>query len=103
MIGCGGDAAKVESLQAEVGLAACALSVVDVAKEAQVAAWAMAAGTLYILSYNLSYTPLIHSQVSEHGVPHLLINNAGVITEKRQLWLVDGADFAKLLDTNVGG
>lgn len=58
--------------------------VCDVADEASVARWSERA-------------------IAQLGAPDLLINNAGVINEDAPLWEVPEAEFARLLDINVGG
>ncbi len=39
----------------------------------------------------------------QHGPPHLLINNAGVINETAPLWQVSPADFDRVIDVNIKG
>ena len=41
--------------------------------------------------------------LSSHGVPDLLINNAGVINQNAPLWQVPADEFDRLFDVNVKG
>ena len=41
--------------------------------------------------------------LSSHGVPDLLINNAGIINQSAPLWQVPGDEFDRLMDVNVKG
>ncbi len=41
--------------------------------------------------------------LSSHGVPDLLINNAGVINQNAPLWQVPGDEFDRVFDVNVKG
>lgn len=56
---------------------------VDVACDADVAAWA--------------------SRVVEHGPPDLVINNAAVINRNARLWEVSASEFARVMRVNVEG
>ena len=38
-----------------------------------------------------------------HGVPDLLINNAGLMNQPAPLWAVPAAEFNKLIDVNIKG
>jgi NAD(P)-dependent dehydrogenase (short-subunit alcohol dehydrogenase family) len=41
--------------------------------------------------------------LSSHGVPDLIINNAGVINQNAPLWQVPADEFDRLMDVNVKG
>jgi NAD(P)-dependent dehydrogenase (short-subunit alcohol dehydrogenase family) len=41
--------------------------------------------------------------LATHGVPQLLINNAGVINRNAPLWELEGREFDEVLDVNVKG
>ena len=41
--------------------------------------------------------------LSSHGVPDLLINNAGMINQNAPLWQVPADEFDRLIDVNVKG
>jgi NAD(P)-dependent dehydrogenase (short-subunit alcohol dehydrogenase family) len=41
--------------------------------------------------------------LSSHGVPDLLINNAGIINQNAPLWQVPADEFDRLIDVNVKG
>ena len=41
--------------------------------------------------------------LSSHGVPDLLINNAGVINQNAPLWQVPADEFDRVMDVNVKG
>ena len=57
---------------------------VDVAVDAQVAAWAK--GIL-----------------KTHGVPDLLLNNAGLINRNAKLWAIGADEFSRVIDVNLKG
>ncbi|MDX2038263.1 MAG: SDR family oxidoreductase [Isosphaeraceae bacterium] len=58
--------------------------VVDVAKDAAVAAWA-------------------ESVILEGGPPDLLVNNAAVMNRPASLWEIDATEFDSLVDVNIKG
>jgi NAD(P)-dependent dehydrogenase (short-subunit alcohol dehydrogenase family) len=60
------------------------VTAVDVADDAAVAAWAA-------------------ERLDESGPPHLLINNAAIITENAPLWEVPPDNFSRLVDINIKG
>ena len=80
--GCGRSAEGVAKLRERYG-APHQFAVVDVADDAQVAAWA--------------------KTVLADGVPDLLINNAAVINENAPLWEISATEFDRLIDINVKG
>lgn len=57
---------------------------VDVALESQVEPWAA-------------------RLLSSHGVPDLIINNAGIINQNAPLWQVPNDEFDRVIDVNVKG
>lgn len=59
-------------------------SVVDVADDAQVAAWAKKA-------------------LAAHGAPDLLLNNAALINRNASLWKVPAGEFSEVIDVNIKG
>jgi NAD(P)-dependent dehydrogenase (short-subunit alcohol dehydrogenase family) len=59
-------------------------TVVDVADDSQVAAWAKRV-------------------VKSHGVPDLLLNNAALINRNAPLWEVPAAEFSGVIDVNLKG
>ncbi|MFN0057789.1 MAG: SDR family oxidoreductase [Planctomycetota bacterium] len=81
--GCGRRANEIATLRKTVGVAG-HFSVVDVARDDDVAMWASRV-------------------LSEWGTPDLLINNAAVINAPRRLWEVSAAEFAQLTDINING
>jgi NAD(P)-dependent dehydrogenase (short-subunit alcohol dehydrogenase family) len=59
-------------------------SVIDVADDAQVAAWA-------------------REVLRSCGAPDLLVNNAAVINRNAPLWKVPAREFSKVMDVNING
>jgi len=59
-------------------------AVVDVADDAQVAAWASRV-------------------LAAHGAPDLLLNNAGIINRNAPLWEVPAREFSDVIDVNLKG
>lgn len=80
--GCGRAASGVERLRREVPDGW--FAVADVTSEEAVAAFASGA-------------------IARFGPPDLLLNNAAVINENAPLWEVTGAEFARVLEVNLGG
>ncbi len=81
--GCGRSRPEIERLAATFG-APHSFAAVDVADDAQVAAWASAV-------------------IARHGPPDLLINNAALINRNAPLWEVPAAEFARVIDVNIKG
>ncbi|MBY0233276.1 MAG: SDR family NAD(P)-dependent oxidoreductase, partial [Gemmataceae bacterium] len=75
--------ANVEALRKELGEGHSA-SVVDVADDAAVQAWAKRV-------------------LKEHGPPDLVLSNAAIINETRPLWEIGAEEFGRLIDVNVKG
>jgi NAD(P)-dependent dehydrogenase (short-subunit alcohol dehydrogenase family) len=59
-------------------------SVVDVASDEEVRAWAA-------------------RMVASHGSPDLLLNNAGVINKNAPLWKISAYEFSRVIDVNLKG
>jgi len=57
--------------------------VVDVSRDHEVAAWA--------------------TRVLSAGVPHLIVNNAGLINRNAPLWEVPADEFSQVVDVNIKG
>jgi len=83
VLGCGRSEKAIEQLRRQVGPPH-DFSVVDVASDEQVKAWA---------------TRLLAS----HGPPDLLLNNAAVINRNARLWEVPAREFAHVMDVNING
>jgi NAD(P)-dependent dehydrogenase (short-subunit alcohol dehydrogenase family) len=83
VIGCGRTAEAVETLGATLG-APHDFSVVDVAREDQVQAWA-------------------ERFLGRFGAPHLLVNNAASIHRGAPLWEIPADEFDRVIDVNVKG
>jgi len=83
VLGCGRSEKAIEQLRRQVGPPH-DFSVVDVASDEQVKAWA---------------TRLLAS----HGPPDLLLNNAAVINRNARLWEVPARDFSQVIDVNIKG
>lgn len=81
--GCARDAAALATLRSEFPEPQ-RFDVVDVADDAQVAAWA-------------------RSVLDSQGPPDLLINNAAIINENAPLWNVAADEFARLVTINITG
>ena len=82
-IGCGRSRLEIERLQAQFPKPH-QFSVVDVASDEEVAAWA-------------------RSVLASHGPPDLLLNNAAIINRNAPLWEVPAAEFAQVIDINING
>ena len=83
VLGCGRSAAEVASLCLIHG-SPHAFSVVDVASDTDVQAWATAV-------------------LADQGPPDLLINNAALMNDPAPLWEVPASQFDALLRVNLGG
>ncbi|MFM9966756.1 MAG: SDR family oxidoreductase [Planctomycetaceae bacterium] len=83
IIGCGRQAAAIESLRSR-HTAPHRFDVVDVSSDADVAKWAK-------------------SVLSEIGPPDLLLNNAAIINRNAALWNVPVAEFDAVIDINIKG
>lgn len=83
VIGCGRQAAAIESLRTRHA-APHRFDVVDVSHDADVARWAK-------------------SVLSEIGPPDLLLNNAAIINRNAALWNVSAAEFDSVIDINIKG
>lgn len=83
VVGCGRSEKEITALQKQFA-APNAFSVVDVADDAQVAAWAKRV-------------------LAAHSVPDLLLNNAAVINRNAPLWLVPADEFSRVIDVNLKG
>jgi len=81
--GCGRGRSEIQQLHERLGKAH-EFSVVDVASEDEVKAWAS-------------------SLLGSHGAPDFLLNNAAVISRNARLWEVSEAEFSKVIDVNVKG
>jgi len=83
VLGCGRSQKGIERLRRQLGPPH-DFSVVDVAADGEVKAWA---GRL----------------VGAYGPPDLLLNNAGVINKNARLWEVPEREFARVVDVNLKG
>lgn len=83
VIGCGRSQTAIAGLSAEFGTPH-RFDAVDVADWSEVEAWA-------------------RDVLCEKPPPDLLINNAGIINRNAPLWEVPADEFARVLDTNIGG
>jgi len=83
VLGCGRSQKGIEQLRRQIG-SQNDFSVVDVASDDEVKAWARR-----LLA---SYTP-----------PDLVLNNAGVINRNARLWDVPEREFAQVIDVNIKG
>jgi NAD(P)-dependent dehydrogenase (short-subunit alcohol dehydrogenase family) len=83
VIGCGRSAKEIAALQKQFA-APHDFSVVNVADEPQVAAWAKRV-------------------LAVHGAPDLLLNNAALINRNAPLWEVPAAEFSDVIDVNIKG
>ena len=83
IIGCGRSAKEIAALQSQFP-APNHFSVVDVADDAQVAAWAK-------------------QVLATHAVPDLLLNNAALINRNAPLWEVPAREFSDVIDVNIKG
>jgi NAD(P)-dependent dehydrogenase (short-subunit alcohol dehydrogenase family) len=83
VIGCGRSANEIAALQKQFPTPH-RFSVVNVADDAEVSAWA--------------------KQVLAAGfVPDLLVNNAGVINRNAPLWKISASEFSTVIDVNLKG
>jgi NAD(P)-dependent dehydrogenase (short-subunit alcohol dehydrogenase family) len=83
VLGCGRSAKEIAALQTQFA-APHDFVVVDVADDAQVAAWA---GRV----------------LADHGAPDLLLNNAALINRTAPLWEVPAREFSDVIDVNLKG
>lgn len=83
LAGCGRSVGKIEELRARYG-APHLFSVVDVAEDEQVRAWALE--VMKVL-----------------GVPGLLVNNAAIINRPAPLWELEAQEFSEIVDINLKG
>jgi NAD(P)-dependent dehydrogenase (short-subunit alcohol dehydrogenase family) len=83
VLGCGRSAGEIAQLQKQFP-APNDFGVVDVADDAQVAAWAK-------------------KLLATHAVPNLLLNNAALINRNAPLWKVPAQEFSDVIDVNIKG
>jgi len=83
VLGCGRSAKEIVALQKQFP-APNDFAVVDVADDAQVAAWAK-------------------KVLATHAAPDLLLNNAALINSNAPLWQVPAAEFSGVIDVNIKG
>ena len=83
VIGCGRSEKAVAELKKQFP-ASNDFTVVDVASDEQVAAWAKRI-------------------LSSHGAPDLLLNNAALINRNAPLWEVPAKEFSDVIDVNIKG
>ena len=83
VLGCGRSETAIAQLQKQFA-APHEFAVVDVSADDLVAAWA---GRV----------------LKSHGVPDLLLNNAGLINRNAPLWQVDAKEFSDVVDVNLKG
>lgn len=83
VLGCARSLKAIEKLQQRFG-SPHNFTVVDVAHESQVKAWA-------------------ERLLATYGTPDLLINNAAILNALAPLWDVPPADFSTLIDINIKG
>ena len=83
VLGCGRSAKEIAQLQKQFP-APNDFAVVDVADDAQVAAWAKRV-------------------LSTHAAPDLLLNNAALINRNAPLWQVPATEFSAVIDVNIKG
>ncbi len=83
VIGCGRSEKEIAHLQKQFP-APNDFAVVDVADDAQVAAWAK-------------------KVLSTHVAPDLLLNNAALINRRAPLWKVPAQEFSDVIDVNIKG
>jgi NAD(P)-dependent dehydrogenase (short-subunit alcohol dehydrogenase family) len=83
VLGCARSQKGIEQLQREFG-APHDFSVVNVAADGQVKAWA-------------------ERLLGSHRAPDLVLNNAGVINKNAPLWQVPEEEFAEVVDVNLRG
>src|ERR1039457_5808351 len=83
VLGCGRSAKEISQLQKQFP-APNNFSVVDVADDSQVAAWAK-------------------KVLAAHAAPDLLLNNAALINRNAPLWKVPAREFSDVIDVNIKG
>ena len=83
VLGCGRSAKEIVALQKQFP-APNNFAVVDVADDAQVAAWAK-------------------KILAAHAAPDLLLNNAALINRNAPLWQVPAQEFSDVIDVNLKG
>ena len=83
VLGCGRSAKEIAALQKQFP-APNDFSIVDVAEDAQVAAWAK-------------------KVLATHAAPDLLLNNAALINRNAPLWKVPAQEFSNVIDVNLKG
>jgi NAD(P)-dependent dehydrogenase (short-subunit alcohol dehydrogenase family) len=83
VLGCGRSKKDIEKLRRRYGKPH-DFYVVDIASDDEVKSWAS----------------LI---LSAHGVPDLVLNNAGVINKNAPLWEISAREFSEVMDVNVKG
>jgi NAD(P)-dependent dehydrogenase (short-subunit alcohol dehydrogenase family) len=83
VIGCGRSEQEIASLRKQFAVPN-DFSVVNVADEAQVSAWAK-------------------RMLPAHGAPDLLLNNAALINRNAPLWEVPAREFSDVIDVNIKG
>src|ERR1039458_3075236 len=83
VLGCGRSAKEIAALQKQFS-APNDFAVVDVADDAQVAAWAK-------------------KILATHTAPELLLNNAALINRNAPLWKVSAREFSNVIDVNLKG
>src|ERR1017187_4088612 len=83
VLGCGRSAKEIAALQKQFP-APNDFSIVDVADDAQVAAWAK-------------------KVLATHAAPDLLLNNAALINRNAPLWKVSAQEFSDVIDVNIKG
>jgi NAD(P)-dependent dehydrogenase (short-subunit alcohol dehydrogenase family) len=83
VLGCGRSEKEITQLQKQFS-APNDFSVVDVADDQQVAAWAK-------------------KVLAAHAVPDLLLNNAALINRNAPLWQVSAREFSDVIDVNIKG
>jgi NAD(P)-dependent dehydrogenase (short-subunit alcohol dehydrogenase family) len=83
VIGCGRSRSRIEELKSSFGVQH-GFSVVDVASDQEVQAWAS-------------------KTISGFGAPDLLLNNAALINRNAPLWNVSASEFSAVIDVNIKG
>jgi len=83
VLGCGRSKKEIQQLASRFQKPH-AFSVVDVASDTEVQAWA---GAL----------------IESHSPPDLLLNNAAIINQNAPLWQVSAAEFSQVIDVNIKG
>lgn len=83
VIGCGRSAKAIVELASSLG-APHRFDVVDVTDDGQVHAWAT-------------------EEISSHGAPDLLVNNAALVNRNAPLWKISAQEFDAVIDVNIKG